>query len=382
MIIINAKIYTMADKTYSNGYIKIKNGKITEIGNMSDYVADERCSDIFDAAGNALYPGFIDSHTHIGICEDSLGFEGDDCNEMTNPLTPQLRAIDAINPLDACFKEALEAGITSVITGPGSSNPIAGQVAAVKTYGVCVDDMLIKTPVAIKMALGENPKSVYHERKETPITRMATAAIIRNQLYEAKEYLKKKKAEEEFDYDDACEALIPLLEGKIPAHIHAHRADDIMTAVRIAKEFSFDFIIVHGTRGHLITSRLVDEKVRIMSGPLICERSKPELRDLTPKAPGLLNNAGVKLTIVTDHPVVPIQYLAISAGLAVREGLDRTQAMKAITINAAEFCGIEDRVGSIEVGKDADIIVFDMEPLSLEAKPLAVIVDGVLRYKR
>lgn len=382
MTIINATIYTMAEAgIIENGYIRISDGKITEIGFMDTYRKDAQ-EEIFDAKEKLLFPGFIDAHTHIGMCEDGLGFEGDDLNEMTDPATPHLRGIDAVNPLDDCFSEALEAGVTSVVTGPGSANPISGQLLAMKTWGNYIDDMVIKAPVAMKFALGENPKTVYHDRKETPITRMATAAVIRGQLLEAVQYKEKREAGEDVDFDDACESLLPLLNKEIPAHIHAHRLDDMATAARIAREFDIDYVIVHGTRGYLAPEILQKNKMRVLCGPLICERSKPELKGLTPKCPGILHDAGIPLSIITDHPVIPVQYLALCAGLAEREGLTHMEALRAITINAAALAGIGGRVGSIEPGKDADFALFSQNPLTLEAKPEAVIVDGVVRYQK
>lgn len=371
MKIINAKIYSMCSEIIDLGFIEFNN-KITSFGKMECFPGGEA----FDAKGSILLPGFIDAHTHIGICEDSIGFEGDDCNEMTDPCTPHLRAIDAVNALDICFKEALQAGVTSVATGPGSANPIAGQIATIKTYGKCIDDMIIKAPAAMKFALGENPKTVYNEKKTTPSTRMATAAIIREQLTRAKEYTLKRKVEDKNEYDARLEALALLFEHDLPAHFHAHRADDIFTAVRIANEFGIKFSIIHCTQGHLIAEELARSGVTVMSGPLISDRSKPELKDSTPATPGIISKSGVKTAIVTDHPVIPIQYLSLCAGLAVREGMDYYEALKAITINPAEICGISDRVGSIEVGKDADLVLFGDDPLMLNSKPTMVVVDG------
>ncbi len=370
MIIKNAKIYTMAGAIIENGFVEFDKAIITvdSMENISD-------GEAYDADGAMLFPGFIDAHTHIGICEDSLGFEGDDCNEITDPCTPHLRAIDAVNALDICFTEALYAGITTVATGPGSANPIAGQIAAVKTYGRCIDDMIIKAPVAIKFALGENPKSAYNEKKAAPSTRMATAAIIREQLKKTKEYISKRNSEKN-DFDLKFEALALIFEQNLPAHIHAHRADDIFTAIRLASEFGFKYSIVHCTQGHLIANEISNKGISAMSGPLLADRSKPELRGSTPATPGILSKSGIKTAIITDHPVIPIQYLPICAGLAVREGMDYYEALKAITINPAELCGIADRVGSIQVGKDADMVLFNTDPLTLQAKPDMVIAGG------
>ena len=381
MRIKNAVLHTMEGIDYENGWLTAENGVITGLGPMG--VCPEKPGEAWlDLDGAHVYPGFIDAHTHLGMWEDGLGFEGDDGNEETDPLTPQLRAIDALNPMDHCFQEALEAGVTTVVTGPGSANPIGGQMAAVKTYGRCIDKMIVKAPLAIKMALGENPKTVYHGKHQAPVTRMATAALIREQLYKAERYLddlEKSRAEDEFDppeYDARCEALLPLLRGEIQAHIHCHRADDIFTAIRIGEEFNLDYVIVHGTEGHLITEELAEKKARVLSGPILCDRSKPELRNLTPACPGKLAAAGVQTAIITDHPVIPLQYLPLCAGLAAREGMEPAAALRAITIEPARICGIDNRVGSLAVGKDADCVVFRADPLTLAAKPEWVFVAG------
>ncbi len=382
MLIINAKIYTMVRGTIENGWIRIKDGRILSLGAMP--VEPQGEDNIVDVKGAGVYPGFIDAHTHLGMWEDGLAFEGDDGNEETDPATPQLRAIDAINPIDRCFAEALAAGITTVVTGPGSANPIGGQLAAIKTYGTCIDDMIVKAPIAVKMALGENPKSVYHGKNQSPSTRMATASIIREELFKAKRYLedlKRSQEDEDFEapeFDMKCEALLPVLSGEIEAHFHAHRSDDIFTAIRIAREFHLNYVIVHGTEGHLITDGLKENHARVLAGPFFCDRSKPELRNLTPSNPGMLAKAGILTAIITDHPVVPLQYLPMCAGLAVREGMDREEALKAITINPAVICNIADRVGSIEPGKDADLVVFDTDPLEMASKPRFIIAKGNL----
>lgn len=380
MQIINAKIFTMDDKNtvIENGYIKIKDNKIAEIGSMSDFSAEQ--GEIFDAKGANAYPGFVDAHTHLGMFEDSLTFEGDDGNEATDPITPQLRAIDAINPFDRCFAEAVSGGVTTVLTGPGSANPIAGQIAAIKTYGKRIDNMIVKSPAAIKFALGENPKSVYNDKNQAPITRMATTALIREMLSKAKRYLddlmKSDSETEEYDppeYDAKCEALVPLLKREIPAHFHAHRADDIFTAIRIAKEFSIDYVIVHATEGYMIADELKKENAAVLAGPYLTDRSKPELKNLTTSATGIMNKNGIPTAIITDHPETPIQYLTMSAAVAVRDGMSEYEAIKAITSVPAKICGIYDRVGSLELGKDGDIVLFEGSPLDIMRKPTAVI---------
>lgn len=374
----NAVIHTMAGVTLKNGYMRIEGTKIMEIGAMPV----EADGEVVDLQGAHVYPGFIDAHTHIGMWEDGLCFEGDDGNEETDPVQPHLRAIDAVNPMDRCFSEAVDAGITTVLTGPGSANPIGGQFAALKTFGKRVDKMIVRAPVAMKMALGENPKNVYHDKNQAPSTRMATAALIRDQLMKAKRYeeaVVRAEEDSEIDppeYDGKCEALLPVLRGEVKVHFHAHRADDIFTAMRIASEFQLDYVIVHGTEGGLVADELAEEHVRVLSGPLLCDRSKPELRNLTPATPGSLTRAGVPTAIITDHPVVPIQYLPLCAALAVREGMDEEEALAAITCNPAKICGIDDRVGSLEMGKDADFVVFRANPLSLSAKPEMVYISG------
>ncbi len=380
MIIVNAKIYTMEQDVLLNGYLSAENGVITEIGPMDKLVCIPQ--DAIDVNGASIYPGFIDAHSHLGMWEDGMGFEGDDGNEATDPSTPHLRAIDAINPRDNCFKEALSAGVTTVVTGPGSANPIGGQLAAIKTTGGRIDDIILKQPLAMKFALGENPKGIYHGKNQSPETRMATAAIIREQLYKASKYMtdmNRAQTEEDYDepeYDIKCEALLPLLQGKIKAHFHAHRTDDIFTAIRIAREFKLDYVILHCTEGHLIASDIKQENASAIVGPIICERSKPELRGLTPETSGVLHKHGVPIAICTDHPVIPIQYLPLCAGLAVREGLRYDEALRAITIGAARICGLDDRVGSLAVGKDCDLVVFDTDPFSVYAKPVMVFVNG------
>lgn len=388
MYFINGKIHTMEGTGYESGYLHVVNGKIAEVGDMSEFTLDdEKMVDLMD---RDVYPGFIDAHTHLGMFEDAITFEGDDGNEETEPLTPQLRALDAINPLDRCFTEALQEGVTTVVTGPGSANPIAGQMLAMKTYGRRIDDMILKEPLAIKFALGENPKSVYHSKNQAPTTRMATAAVIREQLWKAKRYLDDKtKVEQDLEgdyeppeYDARCEALLPLLERKIQAHFHAHRADDIFTAIRIAKEFNLDLVLVHGTEGHLILLELLKDQVPVLSGPFLGDRCKPELKNMTPQSPGLLAKAGISTAIITDHPETPIQYLPLCAALAVREGMDREQALQSITIVPARICGLDRRVGSIREGKDADLVVYDGDPLDLMNRPQMVVVGGNIVYEK
>ncbi len=378
MIICNGKIVPMDGEIIENGFVSFENGKITAIGSMENLPAGE----YLDAHGGWVMPGLVDAHTHLGLFEDSLGFEGEDGNEDTEPITPQLRVIDGINPMERSFAEARAAGVTTVVVSPGSANPIGGQMAAIKTCGRRIDDMIVRAPAAMKFALGENPKSVYHDKEQTPVTRMATASLIRDQLMKAHEYAEHQKEaatdedKEPRDYDDQLEALLPVLSGEIAAHFHAHRADDIFTALRIAKEFSLRPVIVHGTEAHLVADLLAPEHVPIISGPFMTDRSKPELTNLTERAPALLRAAGVSVAITTDHPEFPVKYLLDAARFAVRGGMEPDDALRAITIDAARIADIADRVGSIESGKDGDLVLLTGDPFDYKTRVTAVFCDG------
>ena len=389
MIIKNAKIYTMGESDIiENGFVKTDGQLITQVDSMDNYDGDcEKTGEkIIDAMGKWLFPGFIDAHTHLGMYEDGIRNEGDDLNEVTDPQTPQLRAIDAINPMDRTFVEAMEAGITCVATGPGSANPIGGQFAIVKTYGKRIDDMIVRSPASMKFAMGENPKTCYGNKNQMPETRMATAAVIRDNLRKAKKYYdEKEKAlatadtddpSDEPDYDMKSEALLPLLSGNINAHIHAHRADDIFTAIRISKEFNLKYTLIHCTEGHLIAEELAAENVHAVVGPIICDRSKPEMKNLELKNAKALNDAGVLFSLTTDHPVAPLQYLPYCAALTVKAGLDMYEAFKAITINPAKILNIDDIVGSLETGKHADMVLYSDNPLNILSNVETVIIDG------
>jgi imidazolonepropionase-like amidohydrolase len=384
ILIKGGKVYTMDGKILEEGFVLINNGKIVEVGQGEPAKSDGNISRVIDAANMYVMPGFIDAHCHIGLFEDGIGFEGEDGNEATDPITPHLRAIDAINPMDNSFKEAVRGGVTTAVTGPGSANVLGGEFVAIKTVGSSVDDMVIKNPVAIKCAFGENPKKVYYEKKAAPMTRMATAALLREALMKAKRYMEGKEKSGEDDrqpeLDVKMEALIRVLKKELPLKAHAHRADDIMTALRIAREFDIDITIEHCTEGHRITEILVQEGRGIVVGPSLTSRPKYELKDLTFKTPGILAAAGLDIAIMTDHPVIPIQYLPVCAALAVREGMDEYKALQAITINAAKITGIDDRVGSLSPGKDADIAIFDGHPFNYTTKTRYVIIDGEIVY--
>jgi imidazolonepropionase-like amidohydrolase len=363
-----------------NGFVAVSGEKIIQVDTMAECPKHWE-GDRLDMEGCHVSPGFVDAHCHLGMFGDSLGFEGDDGNESTDPCTPHLRAIDAINPQDRCFADARAAGVTTVVTGPGSANPIGGQMAAIKTSGRWVDTMVIQAPVAMKMALGENPKTVYHDRHETPMTRMATAALIRENLRKAQEYAQRLDQAangkgDKPDYDAKLDALVPVVQGKLPVHIHAHRADDIATGVRIAKEFGLRCVIVHGTEAHLISELLEQEQIPVITGPCLGDRSKPELTHLNPGSPQLLNRLGVQAAICTDHPETPIQYLPLCAAMAVKNGMDPERALTAITIYPAQIAGIAHRVGSLSPGKDADIVVTRGHPLDLNSRLQLVYCAG------
>ncbi|MCD7960244.1 MAG: amidohydrolase [Ruminococcus sp.] len=377
MIIYNANISTMSQAGEFYGYVQIENEKITAVspGTPSTISPDD-----MNAGGSLLLPGFIDAHTHLGIIENGIDFEGDDCNESTDPFTPHLRAIDGINPFDCCFEEARLSGVTTAMVSPGSANACGGVMAIMKTAGQIVDEMCIGT--AMKFALGENPKNVYRDRDEMPVTRMATAAVIREGLYKAQryqlelDYVENDSDEHLPEYDAKSEALLPLLERDIKAHFHCHRADDICTAVRIAEEFRLDFVIIHGTEGYQIAEYLAKKNVPVIAGPILCDRCKPEMQNLTIQNPAKLQAAGVRTALCTDHPVIPIQYLSETAALAVKGGMKDTEALYAITAGAAEILGIEERVGRIAVGMDADLQLYRGNPLELQNDPWLVMIDG------
>ena len=384
ILIKKGKVLTIEVTDNNSGYVIIDGPIIKEVGDMNTLTYNEKDMEhVIDAAGGYVLPGFIDAHCHVGMWEDSLGFEGDDGNEDTDPITPQLRAIDAINPNDRAFEEAREAGITTVVTGPGSTNVIGGQFAAIKTFGRRIDDMILKEPLAMKIALGENPKTVYHHRNQSPVTRMATSALLRENLKKARDYKealdkyrKNPDENEKPDFDFKMESLIKVLDKEIPLKAHAHRADDIFTAIRIAKEFDVNITIDHCTEGHLIADYLRDEKVPVIVGPSLSTRSKAELKNLTFKTPGILAKEGVNVAIMTDHPETPINYLPLCVALAVREGMDEKEALKTITINAADICGLSQRIGSIKPGKDADITIFNGHPLDFRTNVNYVFING------
>ncbi len=384
LLIKNAKIYTMAGDIIENGCILVEDGKIKEVG--TDCVAPLD-SEVIDAVGMNVFPGFIDAHCHIGMWEEGIGFEGADGNEMTDPITPNMRAIDALNPRDEAFENAIKGGVTTAATGPGSANVIGGVFSVVKLHGNRIDDMIVKETLAMKCAFGENPKRVYNDKKMTPSTRMGTAAKLRETLAKTVEYRDKKAAaagdaSKMPTYDMKLEAMLPVINKEIPLKAHAHRADDIFTSIRIAKEFDVLLTLEHCTEGHLIADQLAKEGYPAIIGPSFGNKSKFELNQKTFDTPGIMHKAGVKIAIMTDSPVIPLEYLPMCAALAHKAGLDEMEALKCISINAAEILGVDDRIGSIAVGKDADLVIWNGHPFDLQATVSHTLVNGKVVYQK
>ncbi|HAH94961.1 MAG TPA: amidohydrolase [Dielma fastidiosa] len=380
LLIKNGMIYTMGKAGILQGDILIDNGKIKAVG--KDLAVDAK--QVIDASGFNIYPGLIEAHCHLGLHESSIQFEGNDVNESTDPITPQLRAIDGINPMDETVRLACSHGVTSVCAGPGRANVIGGTFTTYKTNGTCIDKMIIKDNVAMKVAFGENPKRVYQNSKIK--TRMQTAAYLRETLLKTKEYLAKKEAagddiSKRPALDMKLEAMIPVIQKKMPLKIHAHRADDILTALRIVKEFDLNCTLDHCTEGHLILDEVKASGFPALVGPSLGNKSKFELKEKSFNTPGILNKAGVKIAIITDSPVIPQEYLSLCAALAVKHGLDEMEALKAITINPAEILGIADRVGSLESGKDADLVFVKGNLLSYEAEVMKTMINGEIVYE-
>ena len=368
--ITNAHIVPIEGEPF-DGALLVQDGRITDLGPDVEIPAD---AEVLDAEGGWLLPGFIDAHVHLGVAEEGEGWAGEDINEMTDPVMAAARAIDAINPVEIGFDDAIIGGITAVNVNPGSGNPIGGLAVAIRTHGRVVDEMVLRSPSGLKAALGENPKRVYGERKQTPSTRLGVALTIRQAFAKARAW--SAKPADERDADLVSEALTRVLEREIPWRQHSHRADDIATALRIAEEFGFELVLDHGTEAYLIADRIAAAGVPVLYGPLIVSRSKVEVRHRTPKAPGILTAAGVKVSIITDHPVVPIEFLVDQAALAVKHGMAPADALRAITLNPAEVLGIADRLGSLAPGKDADLVLWEGDPLDTRNRTLRVWQQG------
>jgi imidazolonepropionase-like amidohydrolase len=377
--IINGTLHTVIRGVVQDGTLLIDDeGRIAAVGASVSIPAG---AEIVDAAGLNVFPGFVDAHTHLGIWEEGVGRAYWDGNEATDPVTPHVRALDALNPRDQGLADARSVGVTTVCVTPGSANPICGQAVVIKTAGDVVDRMVIREPAGLKMALGENPKSVYKPRDKMPSTRMGTAAVIREALFNARAYMAKQARAaddaEPPDEDLKLEAIALALRRTIPARIHAHRADDILTALRLGEEFELDITIEHCTEGHKVAAELAEAGVAALVGPTLASRSKMELRELSFATAGELSQAGVTVALISDHPFVPIQYLPLCGGLAVREGLDERTALRALTLTPAELLGVEDRVGSLEVGKDADVAIYEGHPFyDVQARCQLTLIQG------
>ena len=398
--ITNGKVMTITQGTLERGTVLVEDGRIVAVGEKVEVPED---AEVYDATGKVVMPGLIDAHCHVGLFPDGIGWEHADGNEMTDPITPHLRALDAVHPEDQAFKELVAAGVTTVLTGPGSGNLIGGQWVCLKTVPKpSVEQMVLLEPAGMKMALGENPKWVYGEQKKAPSTRMGNAATLRTALVDAQNYLEKWRryeadladyqAKVEAEDEDAeepkpperdlkLEALGKVLRREMKARVHAHRADDMLTAIRIAEEFNLDLTLEHATEGYKIADILAEKGIPVTAGPIFFSREKYELKDMTPTNPGLMAKAGVKVAIQTDE-MSAVKYLTINAALAVREGMSEEEALKAITINPAEIIGVADRVGSLEAGKDADLVVFSGHPFDYRTVAELVLVDGKVAYKQ
>ncbi|MFS8104344.1 amidohydrolase [Lentzea alba] len=359
------------------GTVLIQDGKIVAVGADVD-IPDG--VEVVDADGAWVLPGFVEAHGHIGVHEEAEGWAGQDTNEMTDPVGARMRALDAINPADLGFADALSGGVTTAVIKPGSGNPIGGQTVAVKCWGRTVDEMLVKEPVSVKSALGENPKRVYGDKNKLPSTRQGVAAVIRDELTKAQDYVAKKAEAEAdgkaFERNNTQEILAQVLSGELPWCQHAHRADDIATAIRLSEEFGYKLILNHGTEGHLIADLIAEKQIPVIIGPLFTARSKVELRNRGLRNPGILARAGVELAITTDHPVVPIHFLVHQATLAVKEGLDSEVALQSITTNPARIMGLDDRVGALKPGLDGDVVIWSGDPLDVMSRALHVFVQG------
>lgn len=375
LLIVNGLLHTMESDIPLRADILVDKGKIIKIGKK---IVPEEGMKVLDAENLNVYPGFIDAHSHIGIAEDKISSQNDTSNENTNPITPTIRAIDCINPMDNAFHNAIAAGITGVMAGPGSSNAVGGQFAFIKTHGRCIDDMAVLAPAAIKIAFGENPMNCYGLNGNMPSSRMGIASLIRQELFRARQYFSQNQSGNE---DFTLECYRELFEKKIPLKAHAHRTDDILTAIRIAEEFDLKLTIDHCTEGHLIAEEIAKSGYPAIVGPSLASRNKNEVSQSDFKTAGILHNAGIRIAITTDHPVSRIQYLPLCAGIAAKEGLGETAALRAITIDAARICGVDHKTGSLKEGKDADIVIFEGNPLEINSCVKATVINGEIVWR-
>jgi imidazolonepropionase-like amidohydrolase len=380
--IVGGYVVPIEGSPLPNGTVLIDNGVITAVGTGLEVGSDV---EVVDARGKWVLPGFIDAHAHVGVWEEGEGWAGADVNEMTHPNGARLRALDAINPADVGFSDALAGGVTSCVVKPGSGNPIGGQTVAIKTWGRMVDEMVIKSPASVKSALGENPKKVYGDKDKLPSTRLGVAAVIRDELTKAQDYQARRDAalakNEPFDRDLSAEVLVRVLQGELPWCQHTHRADDIATAIRLADEFGYRLVINHATEAYLLADVIAERGLPCIVGPLFHTRSKVEVRNRSLATAGKLANAGVTVALTTDHPVVAIDFLVHQATFAVREGMSREDALRSITINPASILGFADRVGSLAAGKDGDVVIWSGDPLDVLQRAERVFVSGYEVYR-
>lgn len=373
-LIKGGNIFDVSKGYYYEGDVLISDGKIERIGQG---IGDIKADCVINSYGKNIFPGFIDAHSHIGMW--TYDQNGNDANECVDPVTPEMRAIDGINPKDPCFREAVESGITAVMATPGSGNVIGGMAAVLKTHGRTVKDMLVKEYAALKIALGENPKNVYNAIGKAPSSRMATAALLEENLSKARLYF-EKKSKEKCEENDRWEIFVPLFKKEVPLKIHAHRADDVLTAVRIAEKYGLRYTLDHCTEGYMIKEELSGRKAPILLGPLFMFRSKTELKNASPQSVKILCEAGCNISLISDHPFTNGKYLRIFAGLLVKEGLDYKEAIRMLTVNPAGAMDMGERFGSIEEGKDADIVIYDGDPLELQTKVLLTMINGKVVY--
>jgi imidazolonepropionase-like amidohydrolase len=385
--IVGGRVVPVTGKPIDGGTVLLTGGTISAVG-RADSLAVPAGARVIDAEGAWVLPGFIEAHGHVGVHEEAEGWAGQDSNELTEPVTAHVRALDAINPADTGFRDAIMGGVLAVNVNPGSGNPIGGQTVALKCWGRTVDEMVLREPSGMKSALGENPKRVYGDQHKTPSTRLGTAAVIRSALVDAANYQQRLDAEQRkpederrpVDRDLKLEALGRVLRREIPWRQHCHRADDIATALRIADEFGCDLVIDHGTEAHLLADIIAARGIPVVLGPLMTSRTKVEVRNRSLANPARLARAGVTFALTTDHPVVPVNFLVHQAALSVQEGLDRETALRALTINPARIAGIDGRLGSIEPGKDADLVIWSGDPLALGSRVRQALISGAEIY--
>jgi imidazolonepropionase-like amidohydrolase len=388
--IVGGRVVPVEGEPIEGGTVLLRDGKIAAVEGPGFAVPSGVV--VVDATGKWVLPGFIDAHAHAGVHEEAEGWAGRDTNERTDPNSAHVRALDAINPADQGFRDAIMGGVLAVNVNPGSANPIGGQTVAIKCWGRTVDEMVLREPAGLKSALGENPKRVYGERNETPSTRLGTAAVIRGAFVAAQNYQAKLSASASGDSSSSSErtvverdlkleALSRVLRREIPWRQHCHRADDIATAMRMAEEFGYELVIDHGTEAHLLADQIAAASIPVVIGPLFTSRSKVELRNRSLANPGRLAAAGVTIAITTDHPVVPINFLIHQATLAVKEGLDPATALRAVTINPARIIGVDSRIGSLAVGKDADVVIWSGDPLDVMSRAERAFIDGREIYR-